>query len=73
MTHLLGTILVMATVLVSSLGGYLYLSGKAVLVGSSYESEHQIRTCGYYHPPQGIESRTSVSTAGHGCELIVSW
>jgi hypothetical protein len=71
--HLFGAILVMATVLVSSLGGYLYLSGKAVLVESSYESKHQIRTCGYYHPPQSIESRTSVSVAGHGCELIVLW
>ncbi len=73
MAHILGTILVMATVLVSSLGGYLYLSGKAGLVASSYDSDHQIRTCRYYHPPHNVESRTSVSTAGHGCELIVSW
>lgn len=73
MVHILGPILVLMTVLTSSFGGYLWLSGKALLIRSAYESELKIRTCRYYHPPQYTESRTSVSTAGHGCELIVSW
>ncbi|MDB5641528.1 MAG: hypothetical protein JWN07_845 [Hyphomicrobiales bacterium] len=73
MHHFFGPVMVLATVLVCSLGSYLWLGNKALLVRSSYETEHKLRTCRYYHPPARFENRTTPPGVDQGCKLIVGW